>query len=38
MIEELMVVGAVLFLSAVAGLIPAIESYRQDVATNLAPA
>jgi putative ABC transport system permease protein len=38
MIEELMVVGAVLLLSAVAGLIPAIESYRQDVATHLAPA
>jgi putative ABC transport system permease protein len=37
MIEELMVVGAVLLLSAGAGLIPAIESYRQDMATNLAP-
>jgi hypothetical protein len=37
MIEELMVVGAALLLSAIAGLIPAIESYRQDVATNLAP-
>jgi hypothetical protein len=38
MIEELVVVGAVLVLSAIAGLIPAVESYRQDVATNLAPA
>ena len=38
MIEELMVAGAVLLLAAVAGLIPAIASYRQDVATNLAPA
>ena len=38
MIEELMVVGAVLLLSAVAGLIPAIASYRQDVTTNLGPA
>jgi putative ABC transport system permease protein len=36
-LEELMVVGAVLVLAAIAGLIPAIESYRQDVATNLAP-
>ena len=33
-----MVVGAVLLLSAIAGLIPAIQSHRQDVATNLAPA
>jgi putative ABC transport system permease protein len=37
MVEELMVAGAVLLLSAAAGLLPAIESYRQDVATNLAP-
>jgi putative ABC transport system permease protein len=37
-IGEFMVVGAVLLLSAIAGLIPAIQSYRQDVATNLAPA
>jgi hypothetical protein len=37
MIEELMVVGAVLLLSAVAGVIPAIASYRQDVETNLVP-
>ena len=35
MLEELMVAGAVLLLSAVAGLIPAIESYQQDVAAHL---
>jgi hypothetical protein len=38
MIEEHVVVGAVLLLSAVAGLIPATEAYPQDVATTLAPA
>jgi hypothetical protein len=36
--DVFMVVGAVLLLSAIAGLLPAIQTDRQAVATNLAPA